>query len=118
MRTGSHIPTTFKSLRDAGKPVLVKFTANWCGSCQYIEGTVFRDPAVWDALKQHNITAMKVDFSDDSDAPGKQFLTSINPSGGIPVTAIFGPGNSPPIVLSSVYSSTELLTALDQLPAR
>ncbi len=109
---------TFKSLRDAGQPVLVKFTANWCGSCQYIEGTVFRDAKVWDALKQHHVTALKVDFSDDSEAAGKQLLVSINPSGGIPVTAIYGAGKGPPIVLSSVYSSGELLTALDQLPAR
>ena len=45
---------TFKTLRDSGKPVLVKFTANWCGTCQYIEGTVFRDPQVWQSIAQNS----------------------------------------------------------------
>src|SRR5439155_26465865 len=104
----------FNQLRDAGKPVLVKFPANWCGTCQYIEGTVFRDPRVWKALRERDVTAMKVDFSDDNDAPGKDLLLKLNPAGGIPLTAIFSPQRKEPIVLASVYSSEELLKALDQ----
>jgi suppressor for copper-sensitivity B len=102
----------FKQLRDAGKPVLVKFTANWCGTCQYIEGTVFRDPQVWSALKTRDFTAIKVDLTDEN-APGKDLLLKLNPAGGIPLTAIYAPGKSEPIVLASVYTSSELLKALD-----
>ncbi len=103
----------FNDLRNSGKPVLVKFTANWCATCQYIEGTVFRDPQVWAALKAHDITPIKVDLTDE-DAPGKELLLKLNPAGGIPLTAIFAPGRSEPVVLASVYSSSELLHALDQ----
>lgn len=108
----SYSEQDFKKLRDAKQPVLVKFTANWCATCQYIEGTVFRDPKVWQALKQQNTTAIKVDFSDNSDAPGKDLLISLNPAGGIPLTAIYLPGSDTPIVLSSVYTTRELLEAL------
>jgi thiol:disulfide interchange protein DsbD len=107
----------FQQLRDAGKPVLVKFTANWCGTCQYIEGTVFRDPQVWKALRAHDVTPLKVDFSDDNDAPGKELLLKLNPAGGIPLTAIFSPQAKEPIVLASVYNSQELLRALDRATA-
>ena len=52
--------------------------------------------------------------SDDNDAPGKDLLLKLNPAGGIPLTAIFTPQMKDPIVLSSVYSSEELLRALDR----
>jgi thiol:disulfide interchange protein DsbD len=108
----------FKAARDSGKPVLVKFTANWCGSCQLIEGSVFRDPQIWKVLKDRGFEVMKVDFSDDSDAPGKALLLSLNPAGGIPLTAVYGPHSNTPVVLASVYSSGELLQALDSVADR
>ena len=53
----------FQKARASGKPVLIKFTANWCSTCQVIEGTVFRDPAVWDYIHKNNIVMLKADFS-------------------------------------------------------
>jgi thiol:disulfide interchange protein DsbD len=105
----------FNSLRSAGKPVLVKFTANWCGTCQLIEGSVFRDANVWKELKARGFEVMKVDFSDDSDAPGKQLLLSLNPAGGIPLTAVYGPQSQSPVVLASYYDSDELLKVLSSV---
>jgi thiol:disulfide interchange protein DsbD len=107
--------SAFKTARDAGKPVLVKFTANWCGTCQLIEGSVFRDANVWKELKARGFEVMKVDFSDDSDAPGKQLLLSLNPAGGIPLTAVYGPQSQSPVVLASYYDSDELLKVLSSV---
>lgn len=105
----SYSEQRFDELRKSGQPILVKFTANWCGTCQYIEGTVFRDAKVWDQIKAHKLIAMKVDFSTDSEAEGKKLLLSLNPAGGIPITAIYGPNAEPPQVIESVYTSGELL---------
>jgi thiol:disulfide interchange protein len=103
----------FAALRAEGKPVLVKFTANWCATCQAVEVTVFRDPAVWDALAQHDVVAMKVDLSEE-DAPGKDLLLKLNPAGGIPLTAVFSAKLPQPILLSSIYRSDALLSAIDR----
>lgn len=105
----------FRQARDAGKPVLVKFTANWCSTCQVIEGTVFRDRAVWKALESRGFEVLKVDFSTSQEIPGHDLLLKLNPAGGIPLTAIYPAGRENPIVLSSVYNSTELLAALDSV---
>jgi thiol:disulfide interchange protein len=108
--------SAFQSARDSGKPVLVKFTANWCSTCQVIEGTVFRDSDVWQTLKDRNFAVMKVDFSTSEDVPGHDLLLKLNPAGGIPLTAIYFPGRNDPVVLASVYSSKELLDAVKSAP--
>jgi thiol:disulfide interchange protein DsbD len=94
--------------------VLVKFTANWCGTCQYIERTVYQEPEVWQAMKDDDVTPLKVDLT-NPDAPGKELLLTLNPSGGIPLTAIWVPGSNEPIQLASVYGTGELLKALQQV---
>ena len=100
----------------ANGPVLVKFTANWCLSCQYIEGTVYQSPAVWSALADKNVTAFKVDLTGDN-PDGQRLLLSLNPGGGIPLTAVYQP-DGPTRVLSSVYTASDLLAVVDQLDAK
>lgn len=104
-------PEQFDQARSAGKLVLVKFTANWCATCQYIEGSVYQDSRVWQALRRHEVVTMKADMTDSDIA--KPLLLKLNPAGGIPLTAIYGPKLNTPIVLSSVYGSDDLLQALD-----
>lgn len=104
---------SFAQLRQSGKPVLVKFTANWCGTCQYIEGTVFRDDNVWSSIRQHEVATLKVDLTTE-DAPGQELLLKLNPAGGIPLTAIYPPGADRPIVLESIYNSDALMAALNR----
>jgi thiol:disulfide interchange protein len=104
----------FEQLRQANKPILVKFTANWCGTCQYIERTVYQEPRVWETIKDDNITPLKVDLT-NPDAPGKSLLEKLNPAGGIPLTAIWIPGQDEPIQLASVYGTGELLKALEHV---
>ena len=107
-----YTPEQFAAARANG-PVLVKFTANWCLSCQYIEGTVYQSPDVWSALAAKNVTAFKVDLTGDN-PDGQALLLSLNPAGGIPLTAVFQP-DGPTQVLSSVYNANELKAVLDKL---
>lgn len=104
----------FAEARDSGQPVLVKFTANWCATCQYIEGTVFQDKQVWTAIQQANVIPLKVDLTQVG-APGHDLLLKLNPAGGIPLTAIYAPGATDPVQLSSVYTSQTLLTELSRI---
>jgi thiol:disulfide interchange protein DsbD len=107
----AYTPERFERAKSEGKIVLVKFTANWCATCQYIEGTVYQDPQIWRALRRHEVVAFKADMTDSELA--KPLLLQLNPAGGIPLTAIYAPKLNGPIVLASVYGSDDLLRALD-----
>jgi thiol:disulfide interchange protein DsbD len=114
----SYSDATFAQARASGKPVLIKFTANWCSTCQAIEGTVFRDPTVWDYLHKNNVVMLKADFSQEN-PPAQALLEKLNPAGGIPLTAIYAPGAVQPIQIASVYTSDTLLKTLRSvLPAQ
>ena len=46
-------------------------------------------------------------------APGAELVTGLNPAGGIPITAIYSPKRDKPYVLTSIYTSPKLTSALD-----
>ncbi|HEY7120851.1 MAG TPA: cytochrome c biogenesis protein CcdA [Tepidisphaeraceae bacterium] len=104
---------TIEQARKEGKIVLVKFTANWCLNCQYIERTVFHDRTTAAALDRHHVVAFKADLTAE-DAPGWERLKTLSATGGIPLTAIYVPGQEKPIVIDSVYTSGTLIRTLDE----
>jgi len=107
-------PYSQQALADAratGRPVVVKFTANWCGNCQYIEATVFHDRTTVNAFEQLNVIALKVDLTHEG-APGSELLASLHPGGGIPFTAVYLPGEEKPFHLASIYTTQTLLDSL------
>lgn len=106
----------FNEARTQGKIVLVKFTANWCANCQVVESTVFGDPKTWNALQQAGAVTLKADMT-HKNPDAQKLLIQLNPTGGIPLTAIFSPKLESPITLDSVYTTDSLLQALSQAKA-
>src|SRR5439155_16034459 len=84
-----------------------------CANCQYVEQTVYPDDRSREALKKYNVITIKADLT-RSDAPGWPLLKSLNPSGGIPLTAIYPAGKDQPIQLASIYTVNDLLKALEE----
>jgi thiol:disulfide interchange protein DsbD len=109
-------PQALAEARQAGKIVLIDFTANWCLNCKYVDLTVFHDPRTLEAIKQLDVVTMKADLSDDH-AIGWQLRNSLG-SDGIPYTAIYLPNADQPIGLASIYTTDTLLTVLNGGPPR
>ena len=100
--------------RASQRPVLVKFTANWCANCQMVERTVFGTQEQVDAwASDFDVALIKADLSAD-DAPGWPLLSELNPARAIPFTAVYLPGEDQPRALPGIYGSDDLRAVLGE----
>ncbi len=96
---------------DVDRPVVVKFTADWCLNCKTIEATVFGDDDYVGGLRAEGITLLKADLTAD-DADGWALLQELHPSRSIPFTAVYLPGEVTPRKLTGIYNASDLDEAL------
>jgi thiol:disulfide interchange protein DsbD len=97
--------------RKSGRPVMVEFTAAWCGNCLALETTVFHDEQTVAAIKAKGVLTLRADLTQAS-APGWVLLKQVNAVGAIPFTAVYMPGATEPLTLAGLYSTPDLLKAL------
>jgi thiol:disulfide interchange protein DsbD len=97
--------------RKTGRPVMVEFTAAWCGNCIALETTVFHDPETVKALKEKDVLTLRADLTQDT-APGWPLLKQVSRVGAIPLTAIYLPGANEPVTLGGLYSTPDLVGVL------
>jgi thiol:disulfide interchange protein len=99
----------------AGQPVFVDFTASWCLSCQVNERVALTQPEVEQAFHNHNVVLLKADWTREDPAI-TQALATLGRSG-VPVYALYVPGEQSPRLLPQVLTPglvTEALTNLQE----
>jgi len=103
-----------KSLAD-NKPVLIKFTAEWCLSCKVVEKLVFERKDVAELIKQKGVVAIKADTT-VKDYPATKALKDIYNEPGVPVSILLLPGRSGDIRWRGKAFADELKPLLEKLP--
>jgi thiol:disulfide interchange protein DsbD len=76
--------------RSQGKPVLIKFTADWCMSCQLVEKTVYGKRQIAELIKAKGVVPIKADTT-TGDMPATAALTNVYNEPGVPVTILILP---------------------------
>jgi thiol:disulfide interchange protein DsbD len=99
----------------AGQPVFVDFTASWCLSCQVNERVALSQPEVMQAFGERNVALFKADWTREDPAI-TQALTALGRSG-VPVYALYAPGENNPRLLPQVLTPGIVLDAVAKLPS-
>jgi thiol:disulfide interchange protein len=97
-----------------GQPVFVDFTASWCLSCQVNERVALDRPEVMQAFAAVNVMLLRADWTREDPAI-TQALTDLGRSG-VPVYALYTPGQSTPQLLPQVLTPGIVTDALSGLP--
>ncbi len=100
-------------LREAGEPVFVDFTADWCISCKFNERTAIDVPAVREAFSKSGIVPMKADWTNAN----PEITAALKKFGrvGVPFYVLYPRGASDqPIILPEILTQSIVLEALSK----
>ncbi len=105
---------SIKAARTEGRPVLIKFTADWCLSCQVVEKVVYSRQDIVKLIEEKNIFAVKADTT-TKDMPATLALKNIYNEPGVPVSMLFMPGKDEPIRWRGISFADELKKAMENI---
>jgi thiol:disulfide interchange protein DsbD len=111
-----YTPTVFQEQLDAGRIVVMDFTADWCINCKVLESVVLESDDVVKLLDQPDIVPMKVDITSAANVDGARMLEKMN-SVAIPLLVVFDPqGNR--VFTSHWYKASEVVDAIAKARSR
>ncbi len=96
------------------RPVLIKFTAKWCMSCQLVEKTVYGKKELVTLLKQKNVLMIKADTT-EKDFAASVDLKNIYNEPGVPVTVLYVPSQVESHRFRGVFFADEMTKILSEL---
>ncbi len=97
-----------------GRPVFVDFTASWCLTCQVNQRVVLSRAQVQQAFRSANVALLRADWT-RQDPAITQALAALGRDG-VPVYALYTPGQSTPRLLPQVLTPGIVVDALAKLP--
>jgi thiol:disulfide interchange protein DsbD len=97
------------------RPVLLKFTADWCTNCKVVEKRVYHDPEVVELIKQRNVLPIMADTTLHSYPATIDLKSVYGEAGNVPVTIVIRPDGTRE-KLRGIFDKQQLIEILKTLP--
>ncbi|MHC4194867.1 MAG: protein-disulfide reductase DsbD family protein [Planctomycetota bacterium] len=94
------------------KPILIKFTADWCMSCRVVEKMVYGRNDIAKLIKEKGVLAIKADTT-RKDSAATLVLKDVYNEPGVPVSMLFLPGQKEPVKWYGKFFADELKRLLE-----
>ncbi len=106
-------PRVIKDSLEAGQPVFVDVTADWCITCKVNKALVLNTEKIMYGFEVHKVVLLQADWTlPDPDIA--DYLASFGRFG-IPFNILYYPDGRPPIIFDELLSSEKITQALDKL---
>ncbi|MHC4216589.1 MAG: protein-disulfide reductase DsbD family protein [Planctomycetota bacterium] len=98
------------------RPVLIKFTADWCTNCDIVDKVVYQRKDVAALIKQKNVLSIKADTT-TIDKPATVALKNVYNEVGrsVPISVLLVPGEEKPKKWREIFFADKLLSELEKL---
>ncbi|MBA4017366.1 MAG: hypothetical protein C0483_09355 [Pirellula sp.] len=98
---------------DQGKTVMIEFTAKWCLTCKTLKAANLDRSTTKNRVEANGVVTYEVDI-DELPEMEKEFFKKLQPSGGVPLIAIFPAEKKyEPILFGGGYTQSQILSALE-----
>ena len=97
------------------RPVLLKFTADWCTNCKVVERKVYHDPDVAALMEKKDVLTIKADTTLNGYPATEDLKQVYGEAGNVPVSIVLLPDGSRQ-KLRGIFDKEELLQILNGLP--
>jgi thiol:disulfide interchange protein DsbD len=98
-----------------GRPVLIKFTAEWCLNCKVVDRNVYHRQDIADLIKAKKVLAIRADTT-LKNYPATYALKDVYNEPAVPVSMLFVPGEKEPVRWHGMFFTDELKALLEKLP--
>ncbi|MBF24573.1 MAG: cytochrome C biogenesis protein [Pusillimonas sp.] len=95
-----------------GEPHLLEFTADWCINCKVLERTVYREPAVAEAVRRANMVPIQVDVT--ASDPEKDALLTATGGQALPFAAVIDGDGTVIARFTGLFDTDSLVEAINR----
>jgi suppressor for copper-sensitivity B len=106
-------PQAIKDSLEAGQPVFVDVTADWCITCKVNKALVLNTDKIMQNFDVHNVKLLQADWT-LPDPDTVDYLASFGRFG-IPFNILYYPDGRAPVIFDELLSSEKINEALDKL---